>query len=138
MKVRLLRTYHANKTTGRLFIDDEFAGLTLEDIGRPHGIKIPKETCIPEGKYFATINQSARFKRLMVQIFSNPKTLACDLGGITFTGIRVHKGSTTEHTEGCILYLGDLEGLEMRLGAAVLRNELIEWEITRDNPAVAA
>ncbi len=138
MKVRLLRTYHANKTSGRLFVDGQFVGNTLEDCGRPLGIKIPKETCIPEGQYFATINQSNRWKRLMIQLYSNKKGLLCDLGGITFTGIRVHRGTKIEHTEGCILFAGDLLALETLLGDAVLKDEEISWWIGRDEPPVAA
>jgi len=106
-------------------------GNTLEDIGRPSGVKIPKETCIPEGNYRVAITQSQRFGRPMILLYSNPKTYACELDNIKFTGIRVHSGSKTSHTEGCVLYQGDLKQLETLVAEALNRGESVTWEISR-------
>lgn len=131
MVVTHLRTYLADKTTGKIIIDGQVLGNTLEDIGRPSGIKIPKETCIPEGNYCVAITQSQRFGRPMILLFTNPKTLACELDNIKFTGIRVHSGSTTAHTEGCVLYQGDLKALESMIAQALDRGEQVTWQIGR-------
>jgi hypothetical protein len=122
------RTYLADRTTGQLEIAGEILGSTLEDIGRPAGIKIPKETCLPEGDYLARITQSQRFGRPMILLFTDPKTLACTHGGIRFDGIRVHAGSTTAHTEGCVLYKGDLAALEKLIAGS---SDPVTWRITR-------
>jgi hypothetical protein len=128
MKIKQIRKYRATRTTSRLFVDGVEVGECVEDIGRPTGIKIPAETCIPEGVYTAKITYSPKFKRNMIQLYTNPATLACEHGGISFTGIRVHAGSTTAHTEGCPLFQGDLASLEKAVAGA----GTVEWEITRE------
>ena len=125
------RTYQADKTIGYLQIGDEVLGLTLEDIGRPEGVKIPKETCIPEGEYKATMSMSQRFGRVMIQLYSNEKDRSCDLTGCLFTGIRVHKGVKTEQTEGCVLYQGDLPALEQLVSETIAKGEKVTWVIRR-------
>jgi hypothetical protein len=125
------RTYQADKTIGYLQIGDEVLGLTLEDIGRPAGIKIPKETCIPEGEYQVAVTMSTRFGREMLLLYTNAKDRSCDLTGCLFTGIRVHKGTKTEHTEGCVLYQGDLPALEKRVADAIASGDKVTWVIRR-------
>lgn len=137
MRFEHRRTYHKDMTGGRLLLDGKRLGATLEDIGRPRGIKIQDETCIPEGLYEVHITFSNRFQRHMLQLSTNPTTLACELENITFTGIRVHKGTKTAHTAGCILFDGNLDELERLVGEAQKRGEIVLWEITRDTPAVA-
>ena len=125
------RTYQTDKTIGVIQIGDEVLGVTLEDIGRPAGIKIPKETCIPEGEYHVAVTMSTRFGREMLLLYSNEQDRSCDLTGCLFTGIRVHKGVKTEQTEGCVLYQGDLPALEKRVSDAIAKGEKITWIIGR-------
>ena len=125
------RTYQADRTIGVIQIGDEVLGVTLEDIGRPEGIKIPKETCIPEGEYRVAVTMSTRFGREMLLLYSNEKDRSCDLTGCVFTGIRVHKGVKTEQTEGCILYQGVLQALEKRVADAIANGEKVTWIIGR-------
>jgi len=66
----LLRSYQELHTDGQLFVDGTLIGVTLEDVGRPHGVKIPLETCIPEGVYHAKVTYSNHFKRDMVVLFN--------------------------------------------------------------------
>jgi hypothetical protein len=136
MKIEQLRQYHSKRTTAVLIVDGVEAGLTIEDVGRPGGIKIPKETCIPEGLYKAKITYSPKFKRNMILLYTNPQNYACELENIVFTGIRVHRGSTTDHTEGCPLYQGDLNALENAIAEAERRGEEVLWEIGRDDSPV--
>lgn len=125
------RTYQTDKTIGVIQIGDEVLGVTLEDIGRPAGIKIPKETCIPEGEYKVAVTMSTRFGREMLLLYSNEKDRSCDLSGCLFTGIRVHKGTRTEHTEGCVLYQGDLPALEQLVSETIAKGEKVTWIIGR-------
>ena len=131
MKIAHKRSYEALRTVGQLFIDGKPYGSTIEDIGRPYGVKVAKETCIPEGSYRVTITQSQRFGRPMMLLYTNPLDKSVDMGGIKFTGIRVHKGTKTEHTEGCVLYQGDLAELQSLVDAAFQRGEQVTWDIER-------
>ncbi len=131
MKITQKRTYEALRTTSTLSIDSKPYGATIEDIGRPYGVKIQDETCIPEGSYKVAITESARFGRPMLQLFTNPTDKSCDMGGIRFTGIRVHGGNKTSQSAGCILYQGDLTELETVIGKALKLGELVLWEIVR-------
>ncbi len=131
MVITHVRQYETLSTPGRLLIAGQALGNTLEDIGRPAGIKIPKETCIPEGSYYVAITESQRFGRRMILLFTNPKTMACEHEGVVFTGIRCHKGVKTEQTEGCILFQGDLTALENQIDEALGRGEKVTWEIGR-------
>ena len=131
MIVAQCRHYLTDKTTGYLRIDGDILGDTLEDIGRPEGIKIAKETCIPEGTYKATITMSQHFGREMILLYTNDNDMSCDLSGCTYTGIRVHKGTKTEHTEGCVLFQGDLPALEQRVKDAIAAGEKVTWIIGR-------
>jgi hypothetical protein len=128
-----LRTYQADKTTGRLIIEGEFKGATLEDIGRPHGIKIPNETCIPEGVYRVAITQSARFGRRMILLYTNPKDYTCDLEGIVYSGVRCHGGQKTSQTSACLLMPDpiSLRGIERIIDEA-LKVEQVTWTIARE------
>ena len=104
MQIDIVRALFTDTTSsGKLFINGEEVCFTLEDTARAYGIKIPAKTCLPAGAYFVTITPSQRFGRPMILLFTNPKDLSCENGGIRFTGIRIHGGNTHENTEGCIL-----------------------------------
>ena len=83
-------------TEGGLYIDGHWECFTLEDKDRhleTGGVKIPKETAIPRGKYKVVIDWSDRFKCLMLHVLGVPQ----------FDGIRVHTGFSVDSTEGCII-----------------------------------
>jgi hypothetical protein len=80
-------------TVGRLLIDGVYFCFTLEDTIRLFPNKVPKETAIWEGVYDLTIDHSDKFGRDMPHILNVPM----------FTGIRIHPGSTSADTEGCLL-----------------------------------
>ena len=94
MELDVVRQLHFPKSTiGRLFVDGVEECDTLEDIVRPAGVKIPKETAIPAGRYKVVIDFSERFQRPMMHLLDVPM----------FTGIRIHAGNTDRDTEGCLL-----------------------------------
>ena len=100
MLLRLLRDRSVNHVTfGRLFVDDVFECLTLEDEVRERpGVpvaewKVPKQTAIPAGRYCVRLTMSARFGRVLPLLENVPG----------FTGIRIHTGNVIDDTEGCIL-----------------------------------
>ena len=78
-------------TISDLFIDGKWYCYTLEDMYRDK--KIKKVTAIPYGTYEVIINFSNRFQKPMPLLLNVPN----------FEGIRIHNGSTADHTEGCIL-----------------------------------
>jgi hypothetical protein len=104
MLIEILRDSFTETTAaGRLLINGEFICFTLEDVPRAYGIKVAGKTALPSGRYTVTITPSVRFKRPMCLVYTNPKDLSCELGGIRFEGIRIHGGNTSDNTEGCIL-----------------------------------
>jgi hypothetical protein len=86
-------------TVGKISIDGEPAGFTLEDAVREvpgqavETWKIAGETAIPTGTYQVIMNWSQRFGKVM--------PLLVDVPG--FSGIRIHPGNTDADTEGCLL-----------------------------------
>lgn len=85
-----------DRAIGDFFIDGEKTYWCLEDKDRfleTGGIKVPKETAIPRGKYKVIIDFSNRFQRMMPHVLDVPQ----------FDGIRIHAGNTPADTEGCIL-----------------------------------
>jgi hypothetical protein len=104
MLIEIIRDSFSDiSSAGKLLINGEFVCFTLEDCARAYGIKVDGKTCLPSGTYAVTITPSARFKRPMILLYTNPKDLSCEHGGIRFTGIRLHGGNTVENTEGCVL-----------------------------------
>ena len=100
MLLRLLRDRSINRVTfGRLFVDDVFECLTLEDeIRERPGVpvsawKVPKQTAIPAGRYCVRLTMSSRFGRVLALLENVPG----------FSGIRIHTGNVIDDTEGCIL-----------------------------------
>ena len=106
------RAYLETCTVSDLFdTDGNNIGYALEDVGRPVGVKIPRETCIPEGVYDVSITFSNRFQKDMIQL-SNTDKLTVERDGVKFTGVRVHGGNSTENTEGCPLIAENFDGEE--------------------------
>ena len=79
-------------TVGKMYIDNIYECYTLEDVVR-NGTKVIGKTAIPTGEYKVIIDASVRFKQDMPHILNVPN----------FTGVRIHAGNTSAHTEGCIL-----------------------------------
>jgi len=134
MQITHVRHYQTDRTIGTLVIEGREIGTTLEDIGRPAGIKIPHETCIPEGEYSATISMSAKFGRPMILLFTNPKRFTCEHDHLIFEGVRVHAGAKTSHTSGCVLIPDQvtLHSLENLIGKSLKSGEPVTWTITRE------
>lgn len=99
MEILLVRKNTLGSATiGEMYIDGELKYYTMEDKDRQievHGCsaKVPRETCIPRGKYKVIIDYSNRFMRDMPHVLDVP----------CFEGIRIHIGNYTGDTEGCIL-----------------------------------
>lgn len=106
MIIRHERFHYSKDTTiGKLYIQNEFVGYTLEDTVRAYGIKVPKYTAIPENRagYHVGIRYSPGFKRDMVILYTENDYETIKFGGISFKYIYAHGGNTHEDTEGCIL-----------------------------------
>ena len=95
--------YTLKSTTGKMFLNGEYFGYTLEDTSRGSNIKIAKHTCIPEGTYEVHLTMSTRFKREMPMVYNQGNGYELRAQGISFKGIRIHGGNRAENTEGCIL-----------------------------------
>ena len=104
MKIRMERKFKGEEyTISTLFINGLYLCETIEDKVRdlnadgdlddPGEGKVPTETAIPFGRYRVDLTVSPKFKRAL-PILLNVKH---------FTGIRIHKGRTAEHSHGCIL-----------------------------------
>lgn len=110
-----------DRTFGKFFVDGKYLGETLEDTDRfleSGGVKIPKHTCIPRGRYRVTITFSNRFQKPMPYLHDVPQ----------FEGVRIHGGNGPENTEGCPL-LGNVRtktGIANCAGANARLINLIE------------
>lgn len=130
MIVTQLRTYFKDRTTSALYVDGvKLTGSCLEDVGRPSGVKIQDETCIPEGVYGVKITQSPQFKKPLILLHNMPDESVVD-GQARWTGIRVHAGVTTEHTAGCILFKA-YPALQDMIQAEIDAKQPVYWIIGR-------
>ena len=122
------------RTIGRLWIDGQFECFTLEDA--IHEVKIPKQTCIPAGRYEIVLDFSMRFQKILPRLLNVPD----------FIGIRIHSGNGPDDTEGCIL-VGQSRDADMvlqsraamakllpQLAAALGEDERIWITITNPEP----
>jgi hypothetical protein len=99
VKLVLDRTYYTNSSTvGDLFIDGVWECACLEDALAVNEVKVPGQTCIPDGTYEVLITWSPRFKRRLPLLVEVPG----------FDGIRIHPGNTPDDTNGCLLVGEDL------------------------------
>ena len=131
MIINQFRTYFKDRTTSELYVDGvKLTGTTLEDVGRPQGVKIQDETCIPEGVYGVKITESTRFKKPLILLYNQPADLSVVDGSVKWTGIRVHAGVTTEHTAGCVLFKG-YEALQEMIQAELDAKQPVYWIIGR-------
>jgi len=101
--ITTLRTYKKDHTDGVVFVNGTQFGYSLEDAGRPQGVKIPEETAIPEGAYKVLITHSPAFQRQMIIVFNVDDDHSIERKGVRFTGIRMHGGNNIEHTAGCLM-----------------------------------
>lgn len=104
MELTLRREHDLLYTPGVLEVDGVQFCQTLEDQERD--VKIRGKTAIPMGRYQVKITMSPRFKRRMPLLLDVPN----------FTGVRIHPGNTTEHTDGCILVGQDTNSKDAWLG----------------------
>lgn len=81
---------------GKLFVDGQLLGETLEDPDRrleEGGKKVQDDTAIPRGSYRVIVSLSKRFGRQMPEVQGVPQ----------FSGVRIHGGNTEHDTHGCPL-----------------------------------
>ena len=103
MKLKLKRIcFKDTYTIGRLYIDDKYFCDTLEDKNRDLNkngkfdngeVKVYSETCIPFGTYDIKLTYAPKFKRELPWIQNVP----------SFSGILIHRGTTSKNTLGCVL-----------------------------------
>lgn len=131
MNIVSLRTYHQTKTTSGVYVDGEFFSYSLEDAGRPAGVKVQNETCIPEMTCQVLITHSKRFGKPMMILFNKESDHSIRRHGVKFTGIRCHAGVTIEHTAGCPL-IKNYEQLQELVQDAIERGEVVYWTFSED------
>lgn len=83
--------FTGNSTLGALYQESRYLCYVLEDAVRKE--KVYGRTAIPSGRYQVEITWSDRFDK--------PLPLLADVP--LFTGIRIHPGNTSLHTDGCLL-----------------------------------
>lgn len=124
LELKLEREFRKTKgyTAGRLLANGKFLCYTMEDeVREQDGLPVEKwkihgETAIPRGKYRVVLTMSPRFKRVLPEVLNVPG----------FTGIRIHRGNTAEHTHGCILVgLPDGNGADGWLGNSTPAESLV-------------
>jgi len=98
--------YTARSTIGQLYFTED-AGTpfcyTLEDTVRAGGIKVKKETALPEGLVKVGINWSNRYGKMMPIIYTEDNGYEVKKDNVSFKGARFHGGNTHKHTESCPL-----------------------------------
>jgi hypothetical protein len=113
MRITIERlTMTSTTTIGKMYLNGEYFGYTLEDVNRD--VKIKHQTCIPAGLYKVVLTVSNRFKRLMPLLIDVPN----------FKGIRIHGGNTHKNTSGCPMVA------ERRLNDNTIQGSL-EKELTK-------
>ena len=115
MNLKLVReAFKDTCTIGKLYLDEQFIGYTLEDKyreveGQPvSSWKVPAVTAIPKGTYKVIVNMSNRFKINLPLLLNVPG----------FEGVRIHTGNSSKDTEGCILVGAAWDGKSDWIGAS--------------------
>ena len=108
-------TFTIESNIGKMYINGKYICNTLEDSVRAKGVKIKAKTAIEQGGYSVVVTRSNRFKKVMPLLLSVPN----------FEGVRIHKGNTAEHTEGCIL-VGDNRGEDRIWGCQKPFNKIMK------------
>ena len=122
MKLKLKRiALKKDYTIGKLYIDDVYFCDTLEDTVRDlnkngkfdgNEKKVHGQTAIPYGTYEVKWTYSPRFKKYTPQLINVP----------SFEGIRIHAGSSSKDTEGCLL-LGEKKKVGMVFISRFIKNK---------------
>lgn len=110
MIVTLKRKELPHKSIGKLLVDNNHFGFTLEDISRDKNAdgvleeKIYGETALAYGRYRLIITYSGTFKKEMIQIV-NVKGGNIKFGDylVDVAGARIHGGNKISDTLGCPL-----------------------------------
>jgi len=140
MLITCIREYLKDSTPSDIYINGDWFCYCLEDVARPVNVKVPRETCIPEGVYHVAITPSNRFGRDMIQLY-NDDGMIVRRDGKTFTGIRVHGGNDTGDTAGCPLVAahkvsdrviqGTMENaLFQQVNLAIMSGDEVKWIVT--------
>jgi len=130
MIINSFRKYQSDRTVSLVYVNGKEFGEALEDAGRPQGVKIPGETCIPEGVYQVRITYSRAFKKDMMVLFNHAPDHSIRKDDIFFNGIRVHAGTNIGHTAGCPL-LNNYEELQKKVQQVLDKGEEVYWVINR-------
>lgn len=96
-------TFTTKSSTGTIYFNGSRFSYSLEDAKRGCGIKIPAETCLPDGTYMVDVTMSNRFGREMPIIYNQPNGYEIIAEGNSWKGCRIHGGNTHLNTEGCPL-----------------------------------
>ena len=129
--------YTSRTTIGKLYVDGEFFCYTLEDTVRGRGIKVKKETAIPEGVlYDVTIRTSPKYGDVPV-IWTEDDHISIEARGISFKYVLIHGGNSHVDTEGCVLVAKNLVNSETIQGSMKREiTELIKNKIAEGNRVV--
>ena len=111
-------------TLGRLFVNDEFECVTLEDVVRciadDGSGKVQDATAVPAGTYKVIINVSPRLGRPMMRLLDVPH----------FDGILIHSGNDDVDTHGCILVGQVMDGPD-RIHGGILALPALQVKVAK-------
>lgn len=95
-----------NETLGKLAIDNNFFGYTLElpeGTTKQQGINSGKIICIPKGQYKVKVTFSDRMQKRLPLIYNNDDYLSVMTPEGTWVGVRFHGGNTYLDSLACVL-----------------------------------
>jgi hypothetical protein len=106
MVISIIRKPSANGCTlSTWYVDSKYQCVGLEDVVRGQGQpKVHGQTAIPAGTYQVRNTMSARFGKVLPQLFDMPgKVTLFGARPIGECGVRIHPGNYAIDTEGCLL-----------------------------------